>query len=96
MEFIEKAGEEAYLDKRLSRKIGAQTLLGAAKMLIETGEKPDVLRENITSPNGTTEAHSMRSGQKAAEKPLPKPLNMRPNVLLRSAKQLKKRQHYNR
>ncbi|MFP3423220.1 pyrroline-5-carboxylate reductase dimerization domain-containing protein, partial [Bacillus sp. SIMBA_161] len=56
MEFIEKAGEEAGLDKRLSRKIGAQTLLGAAKMLMETGEKPDVLRENITSPNGTTEA----------------------------------------
>ncbi|MCY9029100.1 pyrroline-5-carboxylate reductase [Bacillus inaquosorum] len=56
MEFIEKTGEEAGLDKQLSRSIGAQTLLGAAKMLMETGEQPEVLRDNITSPNGTTAA----------------------------------------
>jgi len=33
-----------------------QTLVGAAKMLRETGEHPTVLRENVTSPAGTTAA----------------------------------------
>ena len=33
-----------------------QTLVGAAKMLRETGEHPTVLRENVTSPAGTTVA----------------------------------------
>ncbi|PTA85828.1 pyrroline-5-carboxylate reductase [Bacillus sp. Nf3] len=56
MERIEEAGEEAGLSKVLSRQIGAQTLLGAAKMLQETEENPSVLREKITSPNGTTAA----------------------------------------
>ncbi|MEH7203447.1 pyrroline-5-carboxylate reductase [Bacillus safensis] len=56
MERIEEAGEEAGLSKELSRQIGAQTLLGAAKMLQETEENPSVLREKITSPNGTTAA----------------------------------------
>ncbi|MGG3622407.1 pyrroline-5-carboxylate reductase [Bacillus gobiensis] len=56
MEHIEKAGEAAGLDKKMSCAIGAQTLLGAAKMLLETGETPTVLREKVTSPNGTTAA----------------------------------------
>nr|WP_261407257.1 pyrroline-5-carboxylate reductase [Bacillus pumilus] len=56
MERIEEAGEEAGLSKELSRQIGAQTLLGAAKMLQETEEDPSTLREKITSPNGTTAA----------------------------------------
>lgn len=56
MERIEEAGEEAGLSKELSRQIGAQTLLGAAKMLQETEEDPSALREKITSPNGTTAA----------------------------------------
>jgi pyrroline-5-carboxylate reductase len=33
-----------------------QTLLGAAKMLIESGKDAKTLRENVTSPNGTTAA----------------------------------------
>jgi len=33
-----------------------QTLVGAGKMLKETGEHPTVLRENVTSPAGTTAA----------------------------------------
>ncbi|MFS0656234.1 pyrroline-5-carboxylate reductase [Bacillus sp. 179-C3.3 HS] len=56
MERIEEAGEEAGLSKEMSRQIGTQTLLGAAKMLQETAENPSILREKITSPNGTTAA----------------------------------------
>ena len=33
-----------------------QTVFGAATMLRETGEHPTVLRENVTSPAGTTAA----------------------------------------
>jgi pyrroline-5-carboxylate reductase len=31
-------------------------LLGAARMLVESGEAPDELRKRVTSPNGTTQA----------------------------------------
>ena len=34
--------------------LAAQTLLGAAKMVLETGRHPDVLRDQVTSPAGTT------------------------------------------
>ena len=33
-----------------------QTLVGSAKLLRETGEHPVVLREQVTSPGGTTAA----------------------------------------
>jgi pyrroline-5-carboxylate reductase len=56
MEHIEKTGAEAGLDPKLARKIGAQTIFGAAKMMLEREESPTQLRENVTSPNGTTAA----------------------------------------
>ena len=56
MEHIEKTGAEAGLDPSLARKIGAQTIFGAAKMMLEREETPTQLRENVTSPNGTTAA----------------------------------------
>lgn len=36
--------------------LAAQTLLGAARMLTESGEPADVLRTRVTSPGGTTQA----------------------------------------
>ncbi|WP_156291958.1 pyrroline-5-carboxylate reductase [Oceanobacillus salinisoli] len=56
MEHMEEVGHQAGLDRALVRKIGAQTLYGAAKMLLNRDESPSKLRENITSPNGTTAA----------------------------------------
>lgn len=44
------------LTKDIARSLTIQTLEGAAAMLKETGEEPAVLRENVTSPNGTTAA----------------------------------------
>ena len=37
-------------------RLARQTLLGAARLLSESGEDPAVLRENVTSPGGTTAA----------------------------------------
>ncbi|WP_077622707.1 pyrroline-5-carboxylate reductase [Sediminibacillus massiliensis] len=56
MEHIEEVAHQAGLDRELAREIGAQTLYGAAKMILDQNETPAQLRENITSPNGTTAA----------------------------------------
>ncbi|HAQ07624.1 MAG TPA: pyrroline-5-carboxylate reductase [Bacillus bacterium] len=54
MEHMERAGTENGMDVKMVREIVAQTILGAAKMIIENDETPTVLRKNVTSPNGTT------------------------------------------
>ncbi|MEW6695861.1 MAG: pyrroline-5-carboxylate reductase [Bacillota bacterium] len=56
VEAMEKAGEAAGIPRELARPLVLKTLLGAAKMLMETGEQPEVLRRQVTSPNGTTMA----------------------------------------
>ncbi|MDZ5711857.1 pyrroline-5-carboxylate reductase [Jeotgalibacillus sp. HH7-29] len=56
MEHIEKTAQENGMDVQQAREIGAQTILGAAKMMIERDETPTELRQNVTSPNGTTAA----------------------------------------
>lgn len=56
VEAMEQAAVDVGLNKDLARELVLQTFAGASKMLQETNESPTVLRENITSPNGTTEA----------------------------------------
>ncbi|TYR80676.1 pyrroline-5-carboxylate reductase [Priestia megaterium] len=56
MEHIEKAAKEEGLDPEVARQIGAQTIYGAARMMMEREETPTQLRKNVTSPNGTTAA----------------------------------------
>jgi len=51
-----EAGVHLGLPRATARELAVQTLLGAATMLSETGEHPAVLRENVTSPAGTTAA----------------------------------------
>ena len=48
------AGVNVGLPRQISIMLAAQTLLGAAKMVLETGEHPAVLRDKVTSPGGTT------------------------------------------
>lgn len=44
------------LPRDVATELSIQTILGAARMLSETGRHPIVLREEVTSPNGTTVA----------------------------------------
>ncbi len=55
MEAMEKAALELGLDERSARLLIQQTALGAAKIALESSESPAVLRERVTSPNGTTQ-----------------------------------------
>ncbi len=52
---LKLAAEEAGLDSTVSGEIAAQTALGAAITLLETGESPERLIERVTTPGGTTE-----------------------------------------
>jgi len=56
VEAMIEAGVLLGLPRNVSTELTVQTLLGAATMLEETGEHPTVLRENVTSPAGTTVA----------------------------------------
>jgi len=50
------AGEAEGLPRDSAQALALQTILGAARMLVESGEAPDELRRRVTSPNGTTQA----------------------------------------
>ncbi|MFP5069455.1 pyrroline-5-carboxylate reductase [Pseudonocardia nantongensis] len=51
-----EAGVAIGLTRPAATELTVQTALGAARMLRESGEHPAVLRENVTSPAGTTAA----------------------------------------
>lgn len=44
------------LDKEQASALAMQTMLGAAKMAIQSEDSPSELRRKVTSPNGTTQA----------------------------------------
>ncbi|HAU36862.1 MAG TPA: pyrroline-5-carboxylate reductase [Phycisphaerales bacterium] len=43
------------LESDQAARLAAQTCAGAARLLAETGERPEVLRARVTSPGGTTQ-----------------------------------------
>ncbi|MBQ3642750.1 pyrroline-5-carboxylate reductase [bacterium] len=51
---IAKAGEKLGLDYKTALKLSAQTALGSAKMIMETGISPEQLIINVTTPGGCT------------------------------------------
>jgi pyrroline-5-carboxylate reductase len=54
VEALIEAGVLAGLPRPVSRALATQTLLGAARLLDESGEGPEALRAAVTSPGGTT------------------------------------------
>ncbi len=54
IEALSDGGVAAGLARPQAALLAAQTVLGAAKMVIETGKHPAELREAVTSPGGTT------------------------------------------
>ena len=48
------AGEQVGLSSDMAEALTRQTLLGAARLLVESGESPADLRAAVTSPGGTT------------------------------------------
>jgi len=56
VESMIEAGVHLGLPRATATELVIQTLVGSAKMLRETGTHPTVLREQVTSPGGTTAA----------------------------------------
>lgn len=54
IEALADAGVRLGLPKDISIILAAQTTLGAAKMVVETGEHPTKLKDMVTTPAGTT------------------------------------------
>jgi pyrroline-5-carboxylate reductase len=56
VESMIEAGVHLGLPRGTASELVVQTVVGSAKLLRETGEHPTVLREQVTSPGGTTAA----------------------------------------
>jgi pyrroline-5-carboxylate reductase len=55
MEAMQAAGEKLGLDAATARLLTLETILGAARLALESNEEPSVLRARVTSKGGTTE-----------------------------------------
>ena len=53
---LRSAGCEAGLDRDVAYRLALETVLGSARLLARLEEDPETLRDEVTSPNGTTQA----------------------------------------
>ncbi|MEZ4698773.1 MAG: pyrroline-5-carboxylate reductase [Rhodothermales bacterium] len=68
IEALTDAGVKQGLPRPIASRLAAQTVFGAAKLVIETGKHPAILRDEVTTPGGTTisaiaelESHGLRT-----------------------------------
>jgi pyrroline-5-carboxylate reductase len=64
LEALSDAGVKVGLSRRTATLLAAQTVLGSAKLLLETNEHPGKLKDMVTSPGGTaiTGLHTLEHG----------------------------------
>jgi pyrroline-5-carboxylate reductase len=64
IEALSDAGVKMGLSRNVSMKLAAQTVMGAAKLQIDTGMHPGRLKDMVTSPGGTAIAgiHTLEQG----------------------------------